>query len=551
MWRAGDLVGDLEIVAPLRGGGMAALLLARRVGASGFARHVAVKVIHDHLVTDPEMVRLFIDEARLQARIRHPQVVHVEQLGTQEGRHFLVMEFVHGVSLSQLLTALRKRELRLSPALAVALAMEVLAGLHAAHEVRGDDGEPLGAVHRDVSPQNVLVSREGHVKLIDFGIAKARDRLSQTTGQGLRGKIRYMSPEQASGRPIDRRSDVYALGIVLWETLTLRRRFRADSELAVLDAVRRASPEPAARWVPDLPPAVDAVLARAMASAPEDRFATAQDMRRALGDALPEARAVEPEHLAAVVELTLGLSLDDQLTALPCSPRALWSGAPPRLALVEERGLLLSVDTDVASEVEHGPTPSEVEPARPLLALEREQTAPSLQSEGSASGALGFLATRRVRRAWLWGGVALVVFGAFVGWMVWGSPGERLPAPEEPTAAEARGVDPAHDPAHDPVHDPAHRTLHDAPSARTPRLDGPSVFPEVPAPREPDVSPNARVPEPTKRELPPAVRRRATRSRSEPPALRPSGADPAVASMAPTRRPDRRDSVPGTFTDEF
>ncbi len=183
--RVGESVGGYEIVAKLRSGGMAALFLGRREGAAGFRRHVAIKVVHEHLAGDADFVRMFVDEALLSARIQHPNVVHVEELGEENGAHFLVMEYVHGVSLAQLLVALGARKRRLTVDLAVFIAMGAAAGLHAAHELRGDDGRPLGVVHRDVSPQNVLLARDGHVKLSDFGVAMSRGRATQTAGAML------------------------------------------------------------------------------------------------------------------------------------------------------------------------------------------------------------------------------------------------------------------------------------------------------------------------------------------------------------------------------
>ena len=224
---AGSHVGGYEIVAPLRAGGMASLYLARRIGPAGFSRPVAIKVVHAHLASDRAFVEMFLDEARLSARIIHPNVVHVEELGEAGGSFFLAMEYVHGTSLSVFLGRLVESRRMLAPEAACAIAMKVADGLHAAHEAKDEQGEPLQVIHRDVSPQNVLIGLDGHVKLIDFGVAKARGRMQQTEAGSLKGKLRYMAPEQAWGRAIDRRIDVYALGVVLWETLTARRLFSA------------------------------------------------------------------------------------------------------------------------------------------------------------------------------------------------------------------------------------------------------------------------------------------------------------------------------------
>ena len=250
MFELGDKVGEYEIVARLKSGGMATLFLAHRRGAAGFQRFVAIKVVHPHLATDASFVRMFVDEALLSARIVHPNVVHVEELGEAEGTYFLVMEYVHGCSLSLLVRALARRKRMLAAEIATSIVMKVADGLHAAHETRGDLGELLGVVHRDVSPQNVLLAYQGHVKLIDFGIAKASGRSQQTEAGSIKGKFRYMSPEQAWGRPVDRRSDVFALGIVLWELLAARPLFDAANDLLVLENVRHPMVEAPSRWLP-------------------------------------------------------------------------------------------------------------------------------------------------------------------------------------------------------------------------------------------------------------------------------------------------------------
>ncbi len=301
MFEPGEKVGDVEIIARLKAGGMAALYLGRRVGAGGFSKDVAVKVIHTHLAEDHTFVEMFVDEARLSARIDHPNVVRVEALREHRGAYCLLMEFVHGCALSQLMAAIKKRGLRFSPELAVAVAIRVADGLHAAHELLNPDGTPAGVVHRDVSPANVLVGYRGEVKLIDFGIAKATQRLHQTDAAGLKGKIAYMAPEQAFGRDVDRRTDVYALGIVLWEMLTMRRLFAAENDLRLLDMVRDPKVVPVSALVPDTPPALDRTVLEALAVDRDRRPASARELRYRLLDALPAAAAVDPLQVSAVV----------------------------------------------------------------------------------------------------------------------------------------------------------------------------------------------------------------------------------------------------------
>ena len=295
----GSQLGGHELVHRLGQGGMASLYLAKRPGAAGFSRYVAVKVVHPHLATDRRFVRMFIDEAKLSARISHPNVVHVEQLGEAEGTYYLVMEYVHGCSLAQLLDALGRERRALSVEVAVWLAVHIADGLHAAHETAGEDGTPLGIVHRDVSPHNVLISHAGHVKLIDFGIAKARGRRTETGF--MKGKLRYLSPEHARGLSVDRRSDVYALGIVLWETLAMQRLFGQENEVELLEAVRQPTIPPLSAYSRAVPSALEAVVVSALQMDPQNRPQSALEMRKALATACPRALAVVPQEVAPLL----------------------------------------------------------------------------------------------------------------------------------------------------------------------------------------------------------------------------------------------------------
>jgi serine/threonine protein kinase len=315
----GSRIGDYEIVARLKAGGMATLFLARRSGAAGFARHVAIKVVHPHLASDPGFVRMFVEEAKLCAQIVHPNVVHVEELGEAAGTYFLVMEYVHGSALSTLLGALSRLERRFSPELAVWIAMRVADGLEAAHTLTDDRGRLLGVVHRDVSPQNVLVSSTGHIKLIDFGIAKATTSGKRTETGALKGKLRYMSPEQALGDHIDQRADVYSLGIVLWEMLTMHRLFPAGNQFVLLDQVRNPSIEPPSHFVTDIPEALDGVVMSALAKDPAERPASAAEFKRLLSEALPAAKAVDPAQVSEVLAAVLGERIEQRRRELPDS----------------------------------------------------------------------------------------------------------------------------------------------------------------------------------------------------------------------------------------
>lgn len=281
---------------------MGVLYLARRIGPAGFSRPVAIKVIHDHLAANKRFARMFVDEAKLSARIDDPNVVRVEEFGQADGRYYLVMEYVHGASLAQAIAVLRKRG-RIPMELAVAMAMQIAGGLHGAHEATDEEGVPLGIVHRDVSPHNVIVSYKGTVRVIDFGIAKARQVGGQTKTGSLRGKLAYMPPEQArSARTVDRRADLYGVGLVLWEMLTFRRVFDAETDIAILNQIREPDIIPPSALVPDVPKALDDIIMRTLANDPAARPATGAQLQRDLADALPAALRVLPGDLAALMQ---------------------------------------------------------------------------------------------------------------------------------------------------------------------------------------------------------------------------------------------------------
>jgi len=313
----GSRIGAYEILAPLKSGGMATLFVGRRLGPAGFVRPVAIKVVHPHLASDRSFVEMFLDEARLSARIQHPNVVHVEELGEQNGVFYLAMEYVHGCSLSQFLRQLALGGRGMSPEIACAIAMKVADGLHAAHETADASGQLLGVVHRDISPQNVLLSYDGHVKLIDFGVAKARGRSQETDGVSMKGKLRYMAPEQAWGQPVDRRTDVYALGIVLWESLTHKRLFGASDDFVALEQVRAPMIPAPSRLAPGVAPALDEAMLTALARDPEARFQTAQAFRRAIGNACPGAMQVAAEDVSAVLLETMREEIERQRATAP------------------------------------------------------------------------------------------------------------------------------------------------------------------------------------------------------------------------------------------
>ncbi len=275
-------LGRYEILGDLAVGGMAEILLARVVGPSGFERPVVVKRILPHLARQDGFVAMFLDEARIAAGIRHHNVIKVEELHQGDDGLFLVMEYLEGESAAGLMRRLFTRDETLDLGLAAYVVAESCAGLHAAHEMTDAEGTVQHVVHRDVSPQNLFVTYDGQVKVLDFGVAKAADRITRTEVGQLKGKFEYMSPEQCSSRPIDRRSDIFALGIVLYELTTGRKLFKRESPAETVRAICDHGIVPPSRLIEEYPAALEQICLRALEAAPEDRYATALDMRREL-----------------------------------------------------------------------------------------------------------------------------------------------------------------------------------------------------------------------------------------------------------------------------
>ncbi len=278
-----DRFGQYELLERVASGGMAELFRARRTGVEGFQKIVAIKKILPHIADNDEFITMFADEAKLAAQLNHPNIVHIYDLGKIEaGGYFIAMEYVDGLDLRTILRSAREADLAMPVPLAVYVASKVASALDFAHRRKDARGEDLNIVHRDVSPQNILISHEGEIKLCDFGIAKADRKVSKTESGSLKGKLQYMSPEQAWGKSIDLRSDLFSLGCVLHEMLTGERLFRGDSDLTVLELVRKAEIVPPSQLNPDVPAALDSVVMKALARDPEERYATGAEMLRDL-----------------------------------------------------------------------------------------------------------------------------------------------------------------------------------------------------------------------------------------------------------------------------
>jgi serine/threonine-protein kinase len=295
------LIGRYAIFEEIARGGMATVHIGRLCGPGGFTRTVAVKRLHPGYASNPEFVAMFLDEARLAARIAHPNVVATLDVVAAKGELFMVMEYVHGESLSNLLRAARTRGDRVPVEISTQIAANVLLGLHAAHEATSPEGAPLGLVHRDVSPQNVLVGADGVARLIDFGVAKAVQRMRETRDGSVKGKVSYMSPEQLSGMEVDRRTDIWATSVILWEALAGRRLFDYEELGAIIAAALGGGVEPPSKHNPDVSPALDTIVMKGLAVRPDDRWSTAQEMALALEEAIPP---IAPRTIAKWVEAT-------------------------------------------------------------------------------------------------------------------------------------------------------------------------------------------------------------------------------------------------------
>lgn len=282
--------GRYALYGPIASGGMATVHFGRLLGTGGFARTVAIKRVHGEFLETPEIISTLLDEARLASRIRHPNVVATLDMVNAEDELFLVMEYVTGESLSHLLSTAKRAGQTVDPRIATGILCGVLYGLHAAHDATDERGEPLGIVHRDVSPQNILVGTDGLARLLDFGIAKGKGRLQTTRAGQLKGKVGYMAPEQILGEEPDRRSDVYAAAVTLWEALTGQRLFpsgdSAGENFNLIPKILEADINPPTEVAPDVPRALNGIVMRGLNRERDARYDTAHEFAVALEDSI-------------------------------------------------------------------------------------------------------------------------------------------------------------------------------------------------------------------------------------------------------------------------
>jgi len=463
------LLGRYAMYEQFASGGMATLHYGRLQGPSGFSRTVAIKRLHAHLSEDPDFVAMFLDEARLAARIHHPNVIQTLDVESSEGELFVVLDYVHGDSLSRLLREAWRRGEPPTPELVGTILFGALEGLHAAHEARDAKGEPLELVHRDVSPHNILVGTDGIARVLDFGVAKARGR-SQTTRVGqLKGKLAYMAPEQLRGS-VTRRTDVFAASVVLWEALTGTRLFQGDDEGAVIDKLL-LQPIPSPReYAPHVTPQLEAVVMRGLEREPSDRFATAREMALAL-EAL--GALATPIEVGAFVERVGGVTLAQRAERVA----TLEAECRDALASIADSNtsVALAVPRAAAASLT-GATSATV--AVPLLARPDDATTVdrAVESMGSAVATVSELsllqAPRRKRRVSTWGIASMIGLGAALGiGLVIRAGTDRSPEPSTNAALPA----------------PLPSTTDAAPSPSPP---APSALPESATPAAVDARPS-------------------------------------------------------------
>lgn len=267
-----------RVIDRLESGGMAEVFRAEALGLQGFKKQVAIKRVLAHLASKESFIKMFLDEARLSARLSHSNCVQVFDIGVGDGTYFIVMEFVDGANLRGIIDTLKAANRPFPVEEACYIAIELAKGLQYAHFLVDENSQPLGIVHRDMSPPNVLITKHGEVKIVDFGLAKAHTQLEKSEPGVIKGKFSYLAPEAARGQEVDARADIFAIGIMLWELLAGKRLFLGKTDLETVQMIQRAIVPPITRIRPDVPPELEPILARALASDPNQRYQTSRDL---------------------------------------------------------------------------------------------------------------------------------------------------------------------------------------------------------------------------------------------------------------------------------
>lgn len=403
-------LGRYELIQRIAVGGMAEIYLARATGIEGFEKLVVLKRILPQFARNSEFVAMFLDEARLSATLQHPNIAQVHDIGQYGDSYFFTMEYIRGEDVRSILKAAIAARKRVPLANALTIITGAAAGLHAAHEKRAIDGTPLEIVHRDVSPSNVLVSYDGAVKLVDFGVAKAAQRQTETAAGTLKGKVSYMSPEQCRGKHIDRRSDVFALGILLYEMTLHRRLFRGDSEFEIMTKIVNEDVGPPSAIVSKYPAALEHILLRSLRRDPNERYSSAQEMQLELEEfARSHGLALSAIGLGAYMQEMFIDHMRAEEAAVRRRPRtgeiipAAAVAAPPsgRTGLLDQDYVEIDVDVDLGGGADEADLEIEIEmpPTRIgsrdeiLIAAEHQTEVPVLTSRaGRWVGAVAAIA---------------------------------------------------------------------------------------------------------------------------------------------------------------
>jgi serine/threonine-protein kinase len=423
-----------ELVAELASGGMATVFLGRILGVGGFQRFVAIKRLHPHLAGEQEFVEMFLDEARLAASIHHPNVVPILEVGTSDRGYYLVMEYIEGDTLARLLARAATSRNRIPIPIGVRIVLDTLAGLHAAHELKDDNDLLLNLVHRDVSPQNILVGINGTARITDFGVARAATRLSSTRSGQLKGKLAYMAPEQARGGMVDRRADVFAVATVLWEVLADKRLFKGEGEA---DTLNRVLFEPIPRLLevaPHVHPALDAIVMRALDRDPQKRHASAAVLADELEKSARSIQAIASvREVAEYVQKVIGQEIAQQRDIV----RSWLAQSEPSRTELDDSDIVVGLTAGATSSV----SSAAISIPPDLLA---PAPAPDLLSE--------IIRARQKRRGRVWRAVLLIGVAGGGAWAFskhgdWsaallGTPPAPSPAPVESAHAEPAPVAP-------------------------------------------------------------------------------------------------------------
>jgi eukaryotic-like serine/threonine-protein kinase len=402
------IVGRYALFDEIAAGGMATIHLGRLVGPVGFSRTVAIKTLHPQFAKDPEFVEMFLEEARLASRIQHPNVISTLDVATTEGEVFLVMEYVAGESLAKLVRSALKKGERMPVEVAASVLSGMLHGLHATHEAKNEQLEPMHIVHRDVSPQNVLVGLDGVARIFDFGVAKAAAMRSQSTSDGqMKGKLSYMSPEQLNSRDVDRRTDVFAAGVVAWECLTGRRLFSGSDPGEVLAKVLTLNVMPPIDVLATIPRALSDAVMRALERSPEQRWQTARDFAIELER---NSLLAAPHIVGDWVERNASDAVQDRRRRVEMVERA-----SVELGHLSVSGTILGLPSGVPAP---DPTPSTAD-ARALDTSEFANAGPGTarSSNLTVSNSAATKQSGPTRRWGLW--ISLTAFGAAVAVALW------------------------------------------------------------------------------------------------------------------------------------